>query len=114
MVSLDDVIAMQEALDEGEFDTLDQLLLPMDTAVLSLPEIMLDSQQYARFEHGQSVLPDSVATLVAGEQYRVYTRQDDEVLFLGVGEAVVSPKDQPRADAGEVFVSPKRRVVYTD
>ncbi|MEQ5807489.1 tRNA pseudouridine(55) synthase TruB [Alteromonas sp. NFXS44] len=114
MVSLDDVIAMQEALDEGEFDTLDQLLLPMDTAVLSLPEILLDSQQYARFEHGQSVRPDSPASLVAGEQYRVYIRQDDEVLFLGVGEGVVSPKDQPRADAGEVFVSPKRRVVYTD
>ncbi len=112
MVSLDDVIAIQESLEEGKFDKLDCLLLPMDTAVLSLPVIYLDNEQYQRFEHGQSVCGKTESALEAGVQYRVYVENADGNLFLGVGEGVLTPKDQPRANAGEVFVSPRRRVVY--
>lgn len=112
MVTLDAVTAIQEGLEENDFDKLDCLLLPMDTAVLSLPAIHLDEEQYQRFEHGQSVNGTTGKPLEAGAQYRVYAAVAAGELFLGVGEGVVAPKDQPRANADEIFVSPRRRVVY--
>ena len=46
-----------------------------------------------------------------GVSYRVYHGDDTSGIFLGVGEGVLDPKDQgiPKQ---EVFVNPKRRVVY--
>ena len=113
MITLDALIALQESLPEGEFAALDSLLLPMDTAVLSLPDVYLDEAAYKRYEHGQSVtVQPTDVPLTEGQQYRVYATTASVPLFLGVGEGVVNPKDQPAADHQTVFVSPKRRVVY--
>lgn len=112
MISLDDLVELQSSLEEAEFAPLDSLLLPMDTAVLSLPALTLNTQQQHRFEHGQSVVGDSEASLTLNAMYRVYGESDEKPVFLGVGEGVVSPKDQPNAKGDAVFVSPKRRVVY--
>lgn len=112
MVGLDRLIELEGSLDEGQFGSLDALLLPMDTAVLSLPAVVVDKPGFDRFEHGQSVAARAGESFQQGQMYRVYFGQNDEQLFLGVGEGVVAPKDQPAAGKEDVFVSPKRRVVY--
>ncbi|MBU2977123.1 tRNA pseudouridine(55) synthase TruB [Alteromonas sp. C1M14] len=112
MVSLEDVIALEASLEEDQFTPLDDLLLPMDTAVLSLTAVVIDDLGLHRFEHGQSVAPSPDESFKQGQMYRVYAEQDGAQLFIGVGEGVVAPKDQPRAGKNDVFVSPKRRVMY--
>ena len=112
MVSLDTLIETQEALSEGEFEALDAYLIPMDTAVSRLPYILINDAERARFDNGQSVIGTSVTPLVQGKSYRVYHGVDTNGIFLGVGEGVLDPKDQgiPKQ---EIFVNPKRRVVYS-
>ncbi|MBU3023176.1 tRNA pseudouridine(55) synthase TruB [Aestuariibacter sp. A3R04] len=112
MISLAELIAIQTSLDEGVFAPLDKLLLPMDTAVLSLPAVTLSAQQQHRFEHGQSVTGESKDAITVNTMYRVYGESQSQPVFLGVGEGVVAPKDQPDTDCNTVFVSPRRRVVY--
>ena len=113
MVSLDTLIETQEALSEGEFEALDAYLIPMDTAVSRLPYILINDAERARFDNGQSVIGTSVTPLVQGKSYRVYHGEDTQGLFLGVGEAVLDPKDQGVAK-NALYVNPKRRVVYGD
>jgi len=110
MVSLDSLIATHESLDEGDFSALDSLLVPMDTAVSRLPVLIIDDADKHRFEHGQSVKGHTSEPLQQGQAYRVYYG-DENGLFLGVGEGVKDPKDQV-ASNGDIFVNPKRRVVY--
>ncbi|GGW89424.1 tRNA pseudouridine(55) synthase TruB [Alteromonas halophila] len=115
MVSIDSLIALSEQAEDGDFAALDELLLPMDTAVTRLPRVTINDAQRQRFDNGQSVetLDDDGNTLKCGAPYRVYTIDADSTVFLGVGEAVETPKDQPaeRHDRGP-FLNPKRRVVY--
>ncbi|NDV90706.1 tRNA pseudouridine(55) synthase TruB [Alteromonas sp. 345S023] len=111
MVSLDTLITLQESLQEGDFKALDDLLIPMDTAVSRLLKVVVDDTERMRFDHGQSVEGQSDHQLEEGEAYRVYHGEGPGALFLGVGEGVKNPKDQ-RANTGKVFVNPKRRVVY--
>ncbi len=111
MIELTKLVELGEKAHESQdYSTLDSLLLPMDKAVMSLGEIELTDEQVDRFEHGQSIMPptDSVEE---GELYRIYQQQPSR--FLGVGEAIRSPKDQPvdNRDSG-LFVMPRRRVVY--
>lgn len=111
MVSLDTLIALHESLDDGDYGPLDSLLIPMDTAVSRLPVVNIDENDKRRFEHGQSVMGQSNLELKEGQAYRVYYG-DENGLFLGVGEGVKDPKDQA-ASKGDIFVNPKRRVVYS-
>ena len=112
MVSLDTLIDIQESLEEGDFAPLDDLLIPMDTAVSRLPFVTINDEERKRFDNGQSVKGNSASALEEGTAYRVYHGVDTQGLFLGVGEGVLDPKDQgiPKQ---EVFVNPKRRVVYS-
>ncbi len=115
MVTLESLIQLSEAAEDGDFAALDALLLPMDTAVSRLPRVTINDMQRQRFDNGQSVeiKDDNGNTLIADHPYRVYTQADDAELFLGVGEAVNAPKDQPAArHAHGPFLNPKRRVVY--
>lgn len=112
MVSLDRLIELQENLPEGEFDTLDALLIPMDTAVSRLPFITINDKERARFDNGQSVSGTNDVELKQGQAYRVYHGTDVHGEFLGVGEGVLDPKDQG-VPKGQLFVNPKRRVVYS-
>ncbi|MCU7555794.1 tRNA pseudouridine(55) synthase TruB [Alteromonas sp. ASW11-19] len=113
MVPLSVLEQLHEAGQHQDFTKLDELLLPMDTAVLRLPKVVIDDAQRSRFENGQSVSGECAEGLVEGTAYRVYHDSDSADLFLGVGEGVVAPMDQPaHKHDGKVFVNPKRRVVY--
>jgi tRNA pseudouridine55 synthase len=111
MVSLDKLIEIQESQEEGDFKALDDLLIPMDTAVSRLPFVTINDAERNRFDNGQSVKGTCSEALGEGVSYRVYHGDDTSGIFLGVGEGVLDPKDQgiPKQ---EVFVNPKRRVVY--
>ncbi|MDO6566136.1 tRNA pseudouridine(55) synthase TruB [Alteromonas sp. 1_MG-2023] len=111
MVSLDTLIATQEALEEGDFAALDAFMIPMDTAVSRLPVVFINDAEKHRFDNGQSVKGTCSEALVIGQPYRVYFGENEQGLFLGVGEGVQDPKDQPTSN-GDIFVNPKRRVVY--
>ena len=108
---LEDVASGQ---DDGDYTSLDALLLPMDTAVKSLPAMQLDAQQTHRFNHGQSVQSVDDMTVETDAYYRVYGVSDDQTsLFLGVGQGVAEPIDQPELVRTQCrYVSPRRRVVY--
>lgn len=88
------------------------LLIPMDTAVSRLPFVTINDEERKHFDNGQSVKGSCSEPLENGAAYRVYHGVDTNGLFLGVGEGVIDPKDQgiPKQ---EVFVNPKRRVVYS-
>lgn len=75
---------------------LDELLLPMDSAVAPLPEAGVDEVSARYFGNGNPVPCQSTADLTEGMQVRVY----QERLFLGVGQIL---------DNGQV--TPKRLVV---
>ncbi|RDV24493.1 tRNA pseudouridine(55) synthase TruB [Alteromonas aestuariivivens] len=113
MVDLPTLEAMATQAHEHGFEQMDELLLPMDTAVKTLPALVIDDEQAARFENGQSVVGSSDEPLIAHQQYRIYHRASTGERFLGVGEGVTSPKDQPvqLRDQG-VYAMPRRRVVY--
>ena len=112
MVSLDKLIEIQESLEEGDFKALDDLSIPMDTAVSRLQIVIINDAERNRFDNGQSVKGKCSEALRDGTSYRVYHGVDTKGIFLGVGEGVLDPKDQgiPKQ---EVFVNPKRRVVYS-
>lgn len=112
MVSLDKLIGIQESLDEGNFEALDDLLIPMDTAVSRLPFVTISDSERLRYDNGQSVKGTCNTDLEEGTAYRVYHGTDTNGLFLGVGEGVRDPKDQG-IPKNEIFVNPKRRVVYS-
>ena len=88
------------------------LLIPMDTAVSRLPFVTINDAERNRFDNGQSVKGECSEPLSEGTSYRVYHGVDTNGIFLGVGEGVLDPKDQgiPKQ---EIFVNPKRRVVYS-
>lgn len=111
MVTVEQIEQLRGAEDNPDLASLDALLVPMETAVARLPVVFVDSAQRKRFESGQSVVDMQGTSPVAGQAYQVRTLEADEQ-FLGVGEGVVAPMDQPSARGSDrVFVSPKRRVV---
>ncbi len=111
MVSLDKLVEIQESLQDGNFEALDSLLIPMDTAVSRLPFITINDEERHRFDNGQSVKGKGSEALKEGTAYRVYHGSDTSGVFLGVGEGVIDPKDQG-TPKNEIYVNPKRRVVY--
>lgn len=99
MVTLDQLNALIEQAqgEESEkYQRLDELLLPMDTAVQDLPEVNLIPELAHMVQHGQAVPvfgapTDGLVRMTEGEQQR----------FLGVGKIDQDGK-----------VAPKRLVVY--
>lgn len=99
MVTLDQLNALIEQAqgEESEkYQRLDELLLPMDTAVQDLPEVNLIPELAHMVQHGQAVPvfgapTDGLVRMTEGEQQR----------FLGVGQIDQDGK-----------VAPKRLVVY--
>ncbi|MDK9431427.1 tRNA pseudouridine(55) synthase TruB [Gallibacterium anatis] len=69
---------------QQDFAALDALLLPMDTAIADLPQIMLSLEQAQKLIFGQRIKlePSPVAAL-----YRIY---DENSRFLGVAEVINS------------------------
>ncbi|EKO3565819.1 tRNA pseudouridine(55) synthase TruB [Vibrio metschnikovii] len=99
MVTLEQLNALVEEVqgEESEkYQRLDELLLPMDTAVQDLPEVNLIAELAHMVQHGQAVQVfgapiDGLVRMTEGEQRR----------FLGVGQIDQDGK-----------VAPKRLVVY--
>ncbi len=81
--------------DREEGVTLDDYLLPMDSGILHLDEITIDTESANFFAHGQAINYDK---LEEGQLFRVY---DDAERFLGLAE--VDDQD---------MLAPKRLVVY--
>ena len=78
----------ESSLKLGDYNVLDALLLPMDTAPSLLPEVTIDQQAERAFNHGNPVIINADAQGVV----RVY---NSAKLFLGVGEMnnkTLSPK----------------------
>lgn len=72
----------------GDYNALDALLLPMDTAPSLLPEVEIDQQAEKAFNHGNPVI-------VKGDAQGVVRVYNSQRLFLGVGEMenkTLSPK----------------------
>ncbi|MFC3022482.1 tRNA pseudouridine(55) synthase TruB [Vibrio zhugei] len=100
MVTLEQLNELVEQAQSQEIapkDLLDPLLLPMDTAVESLPAVYMTGEQIDKVQHGQSVIVantpnDGMVRMLGG----------DDQLFLGVGQ-VTEPGN----------IAPKRLVVYT-
>lgn len=99
MVTLEQLNALVEQTQGEESDTyqrLDELLLPMDTAVQDLPEVNVISELANMIQHGQAVQvfgapTEGLVRMTEGAQRR----------FLGVGQIDQDGK-----------VAPKRLVVY--
>jgi len=99
-----DKMRTMEALDslanEQDLSSLDAELLPMDTAVLSLPDYYVDEVEMSRFQHGQAARVTEQQHN-CGQLVRLYCQHENTQTFLGVGEVT---------ENGEI--QPKRVVVY--
>ena len=69
---------------QQDFAALDALLLPMDTAIADLPQIMLSLEQAQKLIFGQRIKLESSP---AAALYRIY---DENSRFLGVAEVINS------------------------
>ncbi|MHC5225151.1 tRNA pseudouridine(55) synthase TruB [Ignatzschineria sp. LJL83] len=67
-----------EAL-EGDFEALDQLLLPIDTALTDLPILTFNQEESTRILHGQRI---HIEGTLEHDLYRLYS---DDHQFLGIG-----------------------------
>lgn len=96
MMTLAELQALAEQQAETlSFEALDNLLLPIDSAVIRLPQIILDAQQSKAVGFGQRVKFDNPQQFHG--QVRLFS---DENLFLGV--AVVDERN---------IIRPSRMVV---
>jgi tRNA pseudouridine55 synthase len=94
MISVEALEAMvDQDIAQREYHAIDALLLPMDTAVKSLPAVELSAAETNRLQHGQSVTPMAAQALSEGQQYRIYDSTATPARFLGVGEGVCAFKD---------------------
>lgn len=89
----------QNLLDDQTFAHMDELLLPMDSAVKSLPETELDDVACGYFSNGNPVQSIQAINIEQHSQVRVYAKSKRR--FLGVG--VVDEQGR---------IAPKRVVVY--
>lgn len=92
MMTLEELEALAQ---DQDFEKLDQLLLPMDTAVSSLPELYLTAEQTTDIGFGRRVKFDNEQQLSG--QVRIFS---PEKLFLGI--AVID----------DHLIRPQRLVVY--
>lgn len=86
MVTLDKL----EALNEQGFDGLDSLLLPMDQAVIRLPEVELEESTAVYLSNGQSVLVPKAPT---EGLLRLY---NPDRVFIGIGQIQDDGKVAPK------------------
>ena len=71
-------IPLQNPLNEPDYEKMDQLLLPTDTAILQFPAIELDEQQYKRIQHGMTI---DAQPEIESDDYRLY--YDKTLIALG-------------------------------
>ena len=94
---LEAIVAEAKSQGLNPSERLDSLLLPMDTAVKSLPEVTLSAGQELYYSNGNSARLEptlSSSDAIIGEQVRVYAPQSR--LFLGVGVLEQAQRVQPK------------------
>jgi len=92
---IDQMVSLQQLESDSEQGlSLDDYLLPIDSAVLHLERVTLDNESANYFSHGQSI---NMSSLSEGDTIRVY---DQEKQFLGIAQ--VDDQD---------MLAPKRLVV---
>lgn len=96
--ALASIVDMAQEQEEPIFERLDQLLLPMDTAVASLPEATIDEISSRYFCNGNPVLFPATSDIevVTGTCVRVYDVKDGSRRFLGVADIDHDGKLAPR------------------
>ncbi|MDN4501085.1 tRNA pseudouridine(55) synthase TruB [Alteromonadaceae bacterium BrNp21-10] len=96
MLTLEQLQLLRDSIDneEAQWDALDNHLLPMDTAVLSIPAVTISAEQAKFYRNGQAV---NISGEVNIGQARVYIEGQE---FIGVGEV-----------SADGTVTPKRLVV---
>lgn len=100
MISMPELLAMSDKMKadaathecEPKYDKVDDLLLPMDTAVLDLASVDIDESKHIRFNHGQAITVDQ--SFSVNQQVRVYTQNDKR--FLGIATVDEQQKLQPK------------------
>jgi tRNA pseudouridine55 synthase len=96
----DEIDSEADVLDDQTFTAMDQLLMPMDSAVKTLESTELEQIAEGFFRHGNPV--NFVGTTEYPEESLIRAYSQDSGLFLGVGFIDSDGK-----------IAPKRSVVYT-
>ncbi len=80
------------ALSESDANNIDKLLLDTDTAIKTLPKIILNEAQFDTISHGNNIINESVTTTSSQNDFRLY--YNDKLLALAVlnKEGLLQPK----------------------
>ncbi len=80
------------AICENDSNNIDELLLDTDTAIKTLPKIILNEAQYDTISHGNNIINESVTTTSSQNDFRLY--YNDKLLALAVlnKEGLLQPK----------------------
>ena len=89
-ITLDELISLQE--NEVDYNHLDKLLLPTDTAIQQFPAINLDDEQYDLISHGHSIQCDSSLVSDSSSDYRLYYNAKLLALAVLNTEGLLQPK----------------------
>jgi tRNA pseudouridine55 synthase len=100
MITMNDLLALSKTIKDTaesteqapDYQTLDKLLLPMDTAVLALPKLYTNAAGQFAFSQGQSV--DVEHSIDKEQLVRLY-REEHET-FLGIATIDDSGRLQPK------------------
>ena len=110
---LEQCAPLTRTLENSEYTALDEHLLPIDAAILHLPELALQDKWADKFCRGGSVPLGPEHSQHASQAYRVYRDAGEDKVFLGVAEYTPAPIDQPaRIRDNACFARPRRVVVY--
>ena len=87
--------SLADLAEQNGLQGLDAVLLPMDTAVMNLPDCSTDSKGAVQFQHGQAIDCDHLYKVTSNQLLRVYCKNEENT-FLGVGEINDDNKIQPK------------------
>ena len=78
--------------DKSDANNIDELLLDTDSAIKTLPKIILNEAQYDTISHGNNITNEFVTTTSSQNDFRLY--YNDKLLALAVlnKEGLLQPK----------------------
>ena len=91
---LDELLANAQEQQLDPYESLDRLLIPMDTAVKNMPEAELNPIEAKYFYHGNPSKTTAVLNHAVGTAIRVYSESDHK--FMGVGEVTEDGRVWPK------------------
>jgi len=90
--TLEQLIALSKSSQPINLPAIDELLLDTDSAIKTLPKIILNEAQYDTILHGNNIIHESVTTTSSANDFRLY--YNDKLLALAVlnKEGLLQPK----------------------